>query len=216
MNRRLPALLLPLLLLTGACSTAEPEPVPATSEAAAPFADCATLTTPLPTTNPVTSASTPPGAPAGELAGVARELVGKPLPDLSLPCFTGGRAVSLAGIRGPALINLWASSCAPCRHELPAFQRLSERTEGRLRIIGVDTRDSRAAARSLGEDLGLRFPNLYDRDEQLRTHLGLNFLPITLAVDGEGRIRHVDMSGALDDQKLATLVGEHLGVVVAG
>jgi hypothetical protein len=37
---------------------------------------------------------------------------------------------------------------------------------------------------------------------------------MTVLIDAQGRIRHVDISGALDDATLATLVEQHLGVVV--
>ncbi|MBO4205000.1 TlpA family protein disulfide reductase, partial [Micromonospora echinofusca] len=135
------------------------------------------------------------------------------LPALDLPCFTDGSTVTLAGLRGPAVVNLWASWCAPCRDELPAFQRLAERTAGTLHVVGVNSRDGREAARSVGLDLGLTFPTLADPQEQLSRQLGRNALPLTLFVDGQGRIRHLDSSGALDDATLTGLVRQHLGVV---
>lgn len=137
------------------------------------------------------------------------------MPAVRLPCFTGGETVALDSVRGPAVINIWASWCQPCREELPAFQRLAERTAGRLHVVGVDNRDRRESARSLAVDLGLSYPNLVDRDERLRTELGQAALPVTLFADGQGRIRHLDGSGALDDATLAALVERHLQVAVA-
>jgi thiol-disulfide isomerase/thioredoxin len=90
-----------------------------------------------------TAEAQPPAAPASPFADCA-ELTptagstGK-LPDLTLPCFTGGRPVGLADLRGPAVINLWASWCGPCRTELPAMQRLADQAGDRLRVVGVDT-----------------------------------------------------------------------------
>ncbi|MDG4791288.1 redoxin domain-containing protein [Micromonospora sp. WMMD1102] len=168
-----------------------------------------------PAGTPTGSAGRPPSAstPAAE-AGSAGG-VGRPLPALSLPCFVGTGEVAVGELRGPAVLNLWASWCAPCRRELPAFQRLAERTGDRLRVVGVNTGDARPAARSIGEDFGLEFPSLYDRDKLLLTGLGGRpVLPVTLLVDAEGRIRHRDETGALDDTELATLVRRHLGVAV--
>lgn len=196
MNRRFVALLLPLLLVPAACTTADPEPV---ASGRAPFADCATLTTaPTPSTGPAPTAPPPSAA----------------LPELVLPCFTGGTSIAVDELRGPAVINLWASWCAPCRKELPAFQRLAQRSAGQLHVIGVNSRDSREAARSVGEDFGLTFPNLADPQEQLSRKLARNALPLTLLVDAQGRIRHLDSSGALDDAALTELVRQHLNVVV--
>ena len=112
------------------------------------------------------------------------------------------------------MINLWASWCPPCRKELPAFQRLSERAAGQLQVIGVNSRDSRSGAQSIGEDFGVRFPILVDQGEALQRALDRNALPLTVFVDGQGRIRHVDATGALDDARLAELVRRHLGVAV--
>ncbi|MFC6015492.1 TlpA family protein disulfide reductase [Plantactinospora solaniradicis] len=199
--------LVPLLLLATACtgsdadSEARPAPTGQTAATTTAFADCGTLTTPL---APSPSANTKAAAGSGE-----------PLPALDLPCFTGGTQVSVGALRGPAVINLWASWCGPCRKELPAFQRLSERTAGKLRVVGVSTQTGRSAAQSIGEDFGLRFPTLYDPDNRLRLALGRAVMPITLFVDGEGRIRHRDETGALDDAELADLVRQHLGVAVS-
>ncbi|MFG1950654.1 TlpA family protein disulfide reductase [Micromonospora sp. NPDC048830] len=230
MKRRLAALLLPVALLTAACTATAEEPsatAPRKNTRPSPFAACAGLTAPPASAAPAGSAS---AAPAGSVsaapadsssaapgpAGTAPAAApgGPALPDLALPCFTGGEPVALRDIRGPAVINLWASWCPPCRKELPAFQRLSERTAGRLQVIGVNTRDSRDAAQSIGEDFGIRFPVLFDQGESLRRGLERNAIPLTVLVDGDGRIRHVDTSGALDDARLAALVREHLGVAV--
>ncbi|MEU5529831.1 TlpA disulfide reductase family protein [Micromonospora chersina] len=198
MTRRLAYLLVPLLLAVAGCtgSTEEPAgPAPATrAERPSPFADCAPLTAAPP------SGTAPSGAP------------GDPLPDLALSCFTGGAPVNVRDIKGPAVINVWASWCPPCRKELPAFQRLSERAGGRFQVIGVNSRDSRGGAQSIGEDFGVRFPMLVDQGDAFERALGRNAFPLTVLVDADGRIRHTDSTGALDDARLAELVRTHLGV----
>lgn len=42
-----------------------------------------------------------------------------------------------------------------------------------------------------------------------------NAFPLTLFVDADRRIRHIDATGALDDAQLATLVRTHLGLKVS-
>ncbi|SBT52617.1 TlpA family protein disulfide reductase [Micromonospora narathiwatensis] len=194
-------LLVPLLLAAAGCTAAEEQP---TGRAAAnraerpsPFADCATLTA-----APASAAPTPSGTP------------GERLPELTLACFTGGAPVSLGDVKGPAVINVWASWCPPCRKELPAFQRLSERAAGRFQVIGVNSQDSRSGAQSIGEDFGVRFPMLVDQGDAFERALERRAFPLTVLVDADGRIRHTDSSGALDDARLTELVREHLGVEV--
>ncbi|WP_422774508.1 TlpA family protein disulfide reductase [Plantactinospora sp. WMMC1484] len=218
-----------LLAGTSACTGSERDAAPATGAAPAggratttAFADCGALAAPLTTSpgEPGTPAgsgrSAVPGRSAG--AGTVPETSagsGSALPAVSLPCFSGEPEVAVGELRGPAVINLWASWCAPCRRELPAFQRLSTRAGDRLRVIGVNTRDSWPAAESIGVDFGLEFPSLYDRDQKLLRELGGRaVLPITLFVDADGRIRHRDETGALDDAELTALVRRHLGVAV--
>ena len=48
----------------------------------------------------------------------------------------------------------------------------------------------------------------------MRRQLARNALPITLFVDATGRVRHIDNTGALDDDSLSALVERHLGVPV--
>ncbi|MFG1675677.1 TlpA family protein disulfide reductase [Micromonospora sp. NPDC049282] len=202
MTRRLAHLLVPLVLLAAAGCTATAEepagPAPATrAERPSPFADCAPLT--------VAPAS---AAPASNGAA------GDPLPDLTLNCFTGGTPVKLREVKGPAVLNVWASWCQPCRKELPAFQRLSERADGRFQVIGVNSRDSRGGAQSIGEDFGVGFPMLVDQGDAFERALERSAFPLTVLVGADGRIRHIEGTGALDDARLAKLVQTHLGVRV--
>lgn len=184
-----------LALVAAGCGGSDETPPAA--EPPPPFADCAALTAPPPAAEPV--------ALTGE---------GKPLPEVALPCFTGGQEVTVSAIRGPAVVNLWGSWCGPCREELPAFQRFADRAAGKVTVVGVDIRDTRSAASSLAADLGVTYPNLFDPDERLRAELGVSALPATLFVDRDGRVRHLYNSTALDDAALATLAAKHLGVTL--
>jgi peroxiredoxin len=137
---------------------------------------------------------------------------GEPLPELSLPCLDGGHPVQVAAIRGPAVVNLWASWCAPCRSELPAFQRYADRAAGAVRVVGVASNDRVDASRALARDLHLTFPMLFDEDARLLGASGKIALPVTLFVDSAGRIRYVYNAQPLDEAALSALVAQHLGI----
>jgi thiol-disulfide isomerase/thioredoxin len=147
-------------------------------------------------------------SPAGGAGGAA----GEGLPDLRLPCFTGGAGVALRDVRGPAVINLWASWCGPCQRELPVMQRLADRAGGRVAVLGVDTGDTREAGASFAAAKGVSFPTLFDADSKLINALGRINLPITIFVDGSGRT-YVNVL-PLDAAKLTEMVKTHAGVAV--
>ncbi len=193
------ATLLAIGALLAACTaeaTPSPDP-PAPDAQASPFADCAGLTAPPPSAAP--SSATPAAST---------------LPDLQLPCFTGGQPVRLTALRGPAVINLWASWCEPCRDELPVMQRLADRADGRLHVLGVDTGDGRDAAASFGAAKQVTMPTLFDRERRLLTAMGRINLPVTVFVDAAGR-DYVHALPVDSSHDLSALVSQHTGVTVA-
>lgn len=154
--------------------------------------------------------------PFADCAAIVSETATSGLPDITLPCFHGGRSVRLSQLSGPVVVNLWASWCPPCREELPAFQALSQRADGRVTVLGVVTHDDRDSAISVAEDLGLTFPAVIDDDstlskELVRLRIATSALPVTLFVTG-GKIVSAYQGRALTPASLDSLVDEHLGV----
>jgi thiol-disulfide isomerase/thioredoxin len=136
------------------------------------------------------------------------------LPEISLPCFTGGTPVRLAALGRPGVLNLWASYCAPCRAELPAFQQFAALAGNRLAVLGVVTNDTDDKAASLARDLKVSFPAVTDPQGTLLRSMGQNALPVTLFVAADGTVTHVDRSGRLDLPTLEGLARRYLGVSV--
>jgi thiol-disulfide isomerase/thioredoxin len=151
---------------------------------------------------PVPSAAAP--APSGVATGR--------VPDLTLDCFQGGGTVRLAALHRPAIVNLWASWCPPCRTELPALQRFADSAGDRVLVLGVDTGDTRDAAAGLLQDLKVTFPTLFDGSDRLLSAVGRSALPVTLFVDADGGLRYLYNDKALDDAAVARLAGTYLGV----
>jgi thiol-disulfide isomerase/thioredoxin len=145
-------------------------------------------------------------APARPVPSVAR------IPDLALECLSGGGAVRLTRLHRPAVVNLWASWCAPCRTELPAFQAYATRVGDRVAVIGVDTGDTRTAGTALLRDLGVGYPTLFDDQRRLLSAVERSALPVTLFVDADGGLRYVYNSTALDEAGISRLAQTYLGV----
>jgi cytochrome c biogenesis protein CcmG, thiol:disulfide interchange protein DsbE len=135
------------------------------------------------------------------------------LPDLSLPCFTDGDdVVSLRSLRGPAVINMWASWCGPCRAELPVMQSLADNAQGKLTVLGVDTGDTRDKGAAFAGDAGVRMPTLFDEKSTLLNGLGRINLPVTVFLDANGKSYVHPLP--LDAEGLAEQVRKHTGVTV--
>jgi len=112
------------------------------------------------------------------------------------------------------VINLWASWCAPCRDELPAFARLHEAAGSRLQVIGVASRDRPGAAMSYAADAGLPFLSLVDEPGDLGRALRRPALPVTVLLAADGAVVEVYQGAPLTDATLQKLVRDELGVDV--
>ena len=130
------------------------------------------------------------------------------LPDLTLPALhDGAPALDVGALRGPAVVNLWATWCQPCRKELPAFQEVSAARPD-VRFVGVDIAEDPGKARDFLADLGITFDQFLDDRGELTDALGTAVLPVTLVVDADGTVatEHVGPMSVGDlEQALADL-----------
>ncbi|WP_182378991.1 TlpA disulfide reductase family protein [Nocardioides sp. WS12] len=137
------------------------------------------------------------------------------LPDLALDCLGGTTSRSLAEVRGPALLNFWASNCGPCRKELPVLQEFHEKYGDQVAVLGVDYLETYpGAAIDLARQSGVTYPSLADACGDLQeTDLVVQGLPQFVFVDAGGEIQQ--SAGGVDSLKeLVALVDQHLGIDV--
>lgn len=114
-------------------------------------------------------------------------LVGQPVPALTLAKLETGEPIALrARAKGPALINFFASWCAPCIEEAPALMALKD---AGVRIIGLDYKDSPAAVRAFISRSGDPYEVvLSDPDGAAGIEFGASGFPETFVVNGRGVI----------------------------
>lgn len=135
------------------------------------------------------------------------------LPQLELACLGDAGPVDLSRLRGPAVVNLWASWCKPCREELPLLARLDEQTGDRLGVVGIDVQDSDPeAAVQLAADAGVTYPQLVDPESTTRGPLRVVGLPQTIFVDAQGRMVATERVPYTSYDDLAAAVRRHLEV----
>ena len=143
-------------------------------------------------------------------SGLQRRHVDEPtssdrLPQLTLPCLTERRPVDVSQLGGkPLVVNLWASWCGPCRSEMPRLAKAAKGTSD-VGFLGINTRDDPQAAADFLTSVGATYPQLVDEGGEVLAHTRVPGLPVTLALDAQGRV--VDrVIGEVSQQELNQLV----------
>ena len=104
-----------------------------------------------------------------------------------LQCLDGSQGVAVDAIRGPVLINVWGTWCAPCRKELPHFAHYLAKKDS-IPIIGIAVEEkSPATVKKFVETHGMTWPILYDADGSTRAKFGMG-VPVTWFVDETGKV----------------------------
>ena len=162
-------------------------------------------------------------ADAADLAGLRRAAqlepcpagLGPKLPDLTLPCLGGGKAVALRGAAPgvPTLVNVWATWCGPCVREVPTLVAFSRKAAGKVAVVGVDTEDESDKALTFAAQYGMHYPSVVDIDGRVLRAYGSG-PPVTLFVDAEGRVAHTEQGELHSVDEIEDLVAKHLGVTL--
>ena len=146
-------------------------------------------------------------------ASLARAPQPLPAPPVSF-ADQSGKTVTLADFRGRmVLINLWATWCAPCIHEMPSLARLQAQLGG-LTILAI-SEDRRGAevVEPFVHKLGLGGLAIYlDAKSEVGHAFAVEGLPTSILVDRDGRILG-ELQGAADwdSPDMVKLIEGYLG-----
>ena len=88
----------------------------------------------------------------------------------------------------PLVVNLWFSTCQPCKREMPAIEAAHAGYGDRVRFVGVNPQDSPETTRSFADDLGISYELVRDPDGNLTTAAGVVTFPMTFFVSADGTI----------------------------
>lgn len=128
-------------------------------------------------------------------------LAGKALPAFSLPSLDGGAMITEQALKGPLLLNVWASWCPSCYEEHPYLLQLA--SQGVV-IVGLNYKDELAPAQAFLAERGSPYRQVIrDADGRLGLDLGVYGAPETFVIDAQGRVRH-RVVGVLTPANFAT------------
>jgi thiol-disulfide isomerase/thioredoxin len=136
------------------------------------------------------------------------------MPSVTVPCLGGGRAVDMAGLRGPMIVNFWASWCGDCVREMPALAAFAK-SQSRVKVVGIDLLDTGpAAALQLAGRSHVAYPLLADPDGSLDHASPLPHipgLPFTAFLDATGTIVHYEAGAMRTEADVAAAARKYLG-----
>ena len=163
-------------------------------------------------------------AAGGSLWWLARPPSGLPASATSTPSITPGAlmAASFLDSRGSrqalgqfqgkiVVLNFWATWCAPCREEMPAFDRLQARwASAGVQFVGLSNEDA-AQVERFGRQLAVRYPLWTGGEDvaELSRRLGnrLAVLPHTVILGPGGEILDVRVGPYSESELDARLAG---------
>lgn len=135
--------------------------------------------------------------------------VAEPLPDVDVQPLDGGAPVSLSDIEGAAVVNLWATWCAPCRAEIPDFEAVHLERRDEVRFVGINIGEEGDRAAAFIAEVGATYEQFLDPGGFVVTELETSAMPVTLVLDADGgvRTRHL---GPMDQEDLSTAIDDAL------
>lgn len=122
---------------------------------------------------------------------VPSPLIGKPIPDFSLPPVRGrSLGLATADLKGEvSLVNVFASWCVACREEHPLLMQINR--DAAVPVHGLNYKDQPAAAARWLDERGDPYTRTgADLDGRIAIDWGVYGVPETFVIDRQGRIAY--------------------------
>jgi peroxiredoxin len=112
-------------------------------------------------------------------------------PQFTLPSIADGDVALDAEQASVILVHFFATWCEPCREELPALSRLSERGGASLTVIAISVAEPDTRVQRFMQAMPVNFPVLLDADRAVAKSWKVTTLPTTFVLDSQLKPRLV-------------------------
>lgn len=155
------------------------------------------------------SAELDPAPPVDEPTRSIGGNEGDTLPAVEMVDLSTGETVRLDEIGGPAVVNLWATWCAPCRAEIPDFEEVHQARSDEVRFVGINIAEDPDRAAGFIDEVGASYEQFVDENGEVSAELRATSMPVTVVIDADGVVttRHL---GPLDQDGLNEAIDEAL------
>ncbi|WP_281886826.1 thiol-disulfide oxidoreductase ResA [Paenibacillus sp. YYML68] len=143
-------------------------------------------------------------------AGTEKPVVGAAAPNFKLSSLDGVTR-ELSDYKGKVVVvNFWGTFCEPCRNEMPALDRQQTKwKDSGVVVLGLNLDEPRITVDNYIRQVGVTFPILFDKDEQMRKRYGVSQYPTTFFIKPDGRIGEIrigEMDEAYIDRTIAAML----------
>lgn len=118
----------------------------------------------------------------------------EPMPDFTVVDLAGKpvKFSQLAKGKRVVAINFWATWCAPCRMEMPGFEKLfREKAKDGFTLLAINEDKERPKLDAYLKEKPVTFPVLIDQEQKLAERFGVNAFPTTILVGADGRVERI-------------------------
>lgn len=133
------------------------------------------------------------------------DMIGQPMPELTVSEFRSEKELDLASLRGKVvLLDIWASWCAPCKEELPMLDDMSKRLASQgVRVLAVSIDEDREAAEAfLSTRKRWNLTLAHDPKGHVPEKLQPPKMPTSYVIDSKGVLRHINAGFERADMKV--------------
>jgi len=117
----------------------------------------------------------------------------------------------------PFIIDFFATWCKPCQRELDAiaevYDEWKEETGVKIITVSIDQAQNVHKVKPLVSNHGWEYEVLLDTNEELKRAFGVQMIPFTMIVDGNGQIvyKHTGYTDGVEEElinKVRELIGQ--------